>query len=91
MKGDILASGGKSATFGPPKVSQRKWNKIFGKGVMADTNFEEIKNHLDKDDGQLPEGVVPTDKERFGRLIPTDTENERHQKNPFKTEEGIGE
>lgn len=31
MKGDTLASGGKSATFGPAKVSQEKWDAIFGK------------------------------------------------------------
>jgi len=30
MPGDTLARGGKSATFGPPKVSQEKWDEIFG-------------------------------------------------------------
>lgn len=30
-KGDALASGGRSAVFGPPKVSQKKWDKAFGK------------------------------------------------------------
>ena len=29
-KGDALASGGRSAVFGPPKVSQKKWDKAFG-------------------------------------------------------------
>jgi hypothetical protein len=57
-----------------------------------ETNFEDIKTHLAHDDGAIdPPNTVPTDKERFGRLIPTDTENERHQKNPFKVDEGIGE
>jgi hypothetical protein len=27
--GDVLAKGGKSATFGPPKVSQERWNAIW--------------------------------------------------------------
>jgi len=27
--GDALARGGKSATFGPPKVSQEDWDKIW--------------------------------------------------------------
>lgn len=31
MRGDTLASGGKSATFGGPNVSQKKWDEIFGK------------------------------------------------------------
>lgn len=31
MAGDKLASGAKSATFGPPKVTQEKWDEIFGK------------------------------------------------------------
>lgn len=35
-KGDALASGGKSATFGPPKVSQEKWDIIFGDGTIID-------------------------------------------------------
>lgn len=30
MPGDKLASGAKSATFGPPRVSQEKWDQIFG-------------------------------------------------------------
>jgi len=30
MVGDKLASGAKSATFGGPKVSQEKWDTIFG-------------------------------------------------------------
>jgi hypothetical protein len=29
MAGDTLARGGKSATFGPAKVSQDKWDKIW--------------------------------------------------------------
>lgn len=29
MSGDVLARGARSATFGPPKVSQEKWNKIW--------------------------------------------------------------
>ena len=29
MRGDVLASGGRSATFGPAKVSQDKWDAIF--------------------------------------------------------------
>lgn len=31
MSGDTLARGGKSATFGPPKVTQEKWDKIWEK------------------------------------------------------------
>jgi len=30
MRGDALASGGKSATFGGPNVSQAKWDAAFG-------------------------------------------------------------
>lgn len=29
MAGDILARGGRSATFGPPKVSQKRWEEIW--------------------------------------------------------------
>lgn len=29
MRGDILASGGRSAQFLPPKISQEKWDKIW--------------------------------------------------------------
>ncbi len=29
MAGDTLARGGRSATFGPPKVSQDKWDEAF--------------------------------------------------------------
>jgi hypothetical protein len=29
--GDRLASGAKSAMFGPAKVSQERWDEIFGK------------------------------------------------------------
>jgi hypothetical protein len=29
MQGDKLASGGKSATFGPPAVTQKKWDAIW--------------------------------------------------------------
>ena len=29
MNGDALARGAKSATFGPAKVSQKKWDKIW--------------------------------------------------------------
>ena len=45
-----------------------------------DTNFDEIKDLLEKNDGQDDEGKVPTDEERFGRAIPTDTANEKHAK-----------
>lgn len=31
MKGDTLAAGGHSASWGPLKVSQQKWDSIFGK------------------------------------------------------------
>ena len=31
MTGDRLASGARSAVFGPASVTQKKWNKIFGK------------------------------------------------------------
>jgi hypothetical protein len=31
MRGDTLASGGRSATFGPPKVSQAEWDERVGK------------------------------------------------------------
>lgn len=30
MKGDRLAGGAKSATFGPAQVTQEKWDRIFG-------------------------------------------------------------
>lgn len=30
MKGDSLASGAPFAHFGPPKVTQERWNEIFG-------------------------------------------------------------
>jgi hypothetical protein len=30
MQGDKLASGGKSATFGPPSVTKKRWEEIFG-------------------------------------------------------------
>ena len=29
MQGDKLAAGGKSATFGPPSVTQEKWDAAF--------------------------------------------------------------
>jgi hypothetical protein len=29
MAGDTLARGGKSAVFGPAKVSQEKWDAVF--------------------------------------------------------------
>jgi hypothetical protein len=29
MAGDKLAAGAKSAMFGPPKISQEKWDKIW--------------------------------------------------------------
>jgi ribosomal protein L7/L12 len=29
MRGDALASGNRSATFGPAKVSQKKWDGIW--------------------------------------------------------------
>jgi hypothetical protein len=29
MAGDNLARGAKSAMFGPPKISQEKWDKIW--------------------------------------------------------------
>jgi hypothetical protein len=31
MKGDTLASGAKSAQFPPAKITQKKWDLIFGK------------------------------------------------------------
>ncbi len=27
--GDVLAKGGRSAIFGPPKVSEKRWNEIW--------------------------------------------------------------
>lgn len=36
MKGDILASGGKSATFHPPQVSQEHFDCIF----LSDEDFK---------------------------------------------------
>ena len=35
MRGDALASGGKSATFGGPSgISQAKWDAIFGPATI---------------------------------------------------------
>lgn len=34
--GDVLARGGKSAVFGPAKVSQEKWDAIFGETTIVD-------------------------------------------------------
>lgn len=34
--GDTLARGGKSATFGPAKVSQEKWDAIFNDMTIVD-------------------------------------------------------
>jgi hypothetical protein len=46
--------------------------------------FEEIEKDLAEDDGAPAPGVVPTDCERFGKAIPTDTENAKHAANPFR-------
>lgn len=34
--GDVLARGGKSAVFGPAKVSQEKWDAIFNDMTIVD-------------------------------------------------------
>ena len=40
MQGNKLASGAKSATFPPPKVSQAKWDRIFGKITVPERNCD---------------------------------------------------
>lgn len=35
-QGDVLARGAKSATFGPAKVSQAKWDEIFNSAETVD-------------------------------------------------------
>lgn len=38
MAGDILARGAKSATFGPAKISQAKWDAIWADESKEDKN-----------------------------------------------------
>lgn len=52
MNGDTLARGAKSATFGPAKVSQAKWDSIFG------TPEEQKKEETQKFEEQLRETNV---------------------------------
>ena len=42
MSGDTLARGARSATFGPAKVTQAKWDAIFGKDEPQETQ-EKLK------------------------------------------------
>lgn len=53
MKGDTLAAGGKSATFGPPKVTQAKWDEAFA-------NPASIKSSAGLDlEGEMPAPIAP--------------------------------
>ena len=49
MAGDSLARGARSATFGPAKVSQTKWDAIFG-GYESETP---AAKPINKDSGAL--------------------------------------
>lgn len=43
MSGDTLARGGRSAMFGPPKVSQKKWDDIW---AIEPKNPKETKKEI---------------------------------------------
>lgn len=45
MAGDTLARGAKSATFGPPKVSQERWDAIWEKSA-EEKMLEILEPHL---------------------------------------------
>lgn len=55
-KGDTLASGGKSATFGPAKVSQKKWDKIWGDDNLppSENNLPDPENEVKSRPGKKP-------------------------------------
>ena len=46
MRGDILASGGRSAQFLPPKISQEKWDAIW-KEEKSETDAIEVYRDID--------------------------------------------
>lgn len=49
MVGDILARGAKSATFGPAKVSQAKWDAIWAeKPIEKSKESEKPTSESDK-------------------------------------------
>ena len=39
-RGDVLASGGRTATFGPARVSQKKWDEIWADDVAKEAEKE---------------------------------------------------
>ena len=53
MSGDVLARGGKSATFGPAKaVSQKKWDEIWKEIDASDKKAEKDSGKNEKLNGK---------------------------------------
>ena len=51
--GDSLARGMKSATFGPPKISQEKWDALWSTDTEEESTYEKCPSIIVK----YPSGV----------------------------------